>query len=117
MTQHRVTRKYITRSSGETFEQGDVFEPTQAELDAFGDRLEEVEEDDEFSMDQWLDQPYEERVTVVESGDVDEHLEEIIEHETSTQVEDAAEERMTEFGTAFSDDESDEEQEDEESED
>lgn len=116
---HRVTRKTIVRASSHEYgrqvlEAGDEFEPTEDELRAFGDRIEPVEEDDEFSLDEWLEQPYEERVASVEDGEVDDHLEEIVDNETSTQVEDAAEERMTEFGTAYSDDESEEEEDDDE---
>lgn len=58
MTEYRVTRKRVVRSKTQdpsyrdgsnpndleatVFEPGDVFEPTDEELEAFGDRLEEV---------------------------------------------------------------------------
>lgn len=52
MTEYRVTRKRVVRSASTrpddepnervTFEEDDVFEPTDAELEAFGDRLEKV---------------------------------------------------------------------------
>lgn len=45
---HRVTHRYIARHEGDevvTYEAGDAFEPTDAELQSFGDRLEPVEED------------------------------------------------------------------------
>lgn len=60
---YRVTRKRITRSrtnhpdyrndtppadlDDEVFEVGDVFEPTEGELQAFGDRIEEVYTEEE----------------------------------------------------------------------
>ena len=37
----KVVRKFIERGS-ERLEEGDIFEPEEYELDAFGDRLEEV---------------------------------------------------------------------------
>lgn len=45
---YRVTRQSITRREGDevvTYEEGDTYEPTDAELEHFGDRLEKVEED------------------------------------------------------------------------
>lgn len=46
---YKVSRKRIIRSNGgdtETFEVGDEIEPTESELDAFGDNLVKVENDD-----------------------------------------------------------------------
>lgn len=43
---HRVTHKRIKRPDG-VYEKGDTFEPTEAELESFSDRLEAVDEDDE----------------------------------------------------------------------
>ena len=54
---HRVVRKAHTRSTsdpgpGETFEVGDTLTPTEAELDAFGDRFEALDtEGDETDED------------------------------------------------------------------
>lgn len=45
MTEYRVTRKRINRQDG-TYEKGETFEPTEAELSSFGDRLEKVEPDE-----------------------------------------------------------------------
>lgn len=50
--QYRLTRKRLTRSSGEEFVEGDVFEPTEAELRAFDDRVEKVEDDAEEDEDE-----------------------------------------------------------------
>jgi hypothetical protein len=50
MTEYRVTWKRIARGD-EVFEEGDVFEPTDAELDAFGDRLEPVDGDEDNAED------------------------------------------------------------------
>ena len=44
---------------------------------------------DEFDVDEWLDQDYQTRVERVEAGEVDGHLEEIAEAETSDNVVDA----------------------------
>lgn len=41
---YRLTTGKHYRMGGERYVQGDVFEPTEAELKAFGDRLEPVEE-------------------------------------------------------------------------
>lgn len=46
MTTHRVRRRPITRSDGETFEPGDEIDATDAELAAFGDNLIELEDQD-----------------------------------------------------------------------
>lgn len=51
MTTHRVRRRPITRSDGETFEPGDEIEPTEDELEAFGDNL-APNEDDEAEADE-----------------------------------------------------------------
>lgn len=51
---------------------------------------------DAFNAERWLEPDYEERVERVESGDYDEHLDEIIEVESSQNVIDAAEERREE---------------------
>lgn len=40
---HRVVRSTIVRHSGERYEPGDLIEPSEAELNAFGDNLEIVE--------------------------------------------------------------------------
>lgn len=118
---HRVQRKRIVRSRShddgrKVFEAGDVFEPTQAEIESFGDRLEPVEEEvDDFDVGQWLDIDFKERADKVASGEVDSHLEDIREIETSESVREAVRDRMTEFGTAYSEDD-EEESEDEESE-
>lgn len=42
---HRVIRTSIQRSNGDVFEPGDEIEPTEAELSAFGDNLEPVQEE------------------------------------------------------------------------
>lgn len=47
MATHRVRRRPITRSDDEVFERGDEIDPTEAELRAFGDNLEEIDEEDE----------------------------------------------------------------------
>lgn len=46
MTTHRVRRRPITRSDGETFEPGDEIDATDAELAAFGDNLIELDDQD-----------------------------------------------------------------------
>jgi hypothetical protein len=43
----RVRRGRHRRASGEVFEEGEVFEATETELDAFGDRFERVEKTDD----------------------------------------------------------------------
>ena len=48
---HRVTHKRIRRSSDEVYYEGDEFEPTDAELSAFGDRLEPVDDDPDDEED------------------------------------------------------------------
>lgn len=51
---YRVTRKEHTRTEdGETvtYEVGDTFEPTDAEIDSFGDKLAKVESDDTSESD------------------------------------------------------------------
>lgn len=46
MATHRVRRRPITRSDGETFEPGDEIDATDAELAAFGDNLIDLEDQD-----------------------------------------------------------------------
>jgi hypothetical protein len=96
-------------------EEGDIVYLTEREVDAFGDKFECVEEDvdgaadpeeadaDEddteaaaFDEGDWFDthDDYQARLETVESGDVDAHLETIIEIETSDTVAKAAEERL-----------------------
>lgn len=48
---YRWTHKRLVRSNGEDVESGDVFEPTEDELAAFGDRLEPVESESVDSAD------------------------------------------------------------------
>jgi len=83
--------------AGDMIETGDVVEVN----DDLGEHLLDkpyffeagaAEEDvdiDEFDVDEWLDQGYQTRVERVEAGDVDGHLEEIAEAETSDNVLDA----------------------------
>lgn len=49
---YRVKRSKITRASGERYQPGDMIEPTEAELTAFGDNLEMVESEGESSDDE-----------------------------------------------------------------
>ena len=64
---YRVVRKRITRSGGEVFGVGDVFEPTKAELESFGDRLQRTEIESERSDSHSLK---EERETYLRLEDV-----------------------------------------------
>lgn len=56
----------------------------------------EVVEEDGFSEDEWLSVDYEERVNRVESGEYDDHLDEIEAVETSQNVIDVVQERREE---------------------
>lgn len=47
MALYEVTRKRIQRANGDTYQKGDVFEPTESEISAFRDRLSRVEEPSE----------------------------------------------------------------------
>jgi hypothetical protein len=86
------------RGNGSTWERGETkaVAPDRAEAltethDYFviADEADVDDGADAFDVDEWLDQDYQERVDRVESGAVDEHLEEIAEAETSDTVLDA----------------------------
>jgi hypothetical protein len=91
---------------GETFEPGDVKEvndylgehllakPYFVEPDVAGA---DADDGGEFDVDEWLDQNYQTRAERVESGDVDEHLDEIAEAESSDNVMDAVGVRRAEL--------------------
>jgi hypothetical protein len=101
--------------SGERYEEGDEFElrrevaerhPLTLEIldeedgdeDGSTDEGEESEDADSFDVDEWLEADYEERAQLVRDGEVDGHLDEIVEAETSDTVIGAAEERRAELG-------------------
>lgn len=80
--------------------------PTESDEPADGDdsddaggavTTDDVVPDDEFDADAWLDQPYGERADRVRAGDVDDHLGEIEDAETSENVLDAIGERRAEL--------------------
>jgi len=102
--------KPLRRNWADNVHEGEEFEPTEDELQAFGDHIAfvepededdgagdtggQAEDTDEFDAEEWLDQDYEDRLATVEAGEVDVHLETIVDVETSTNVEEAAEERL-----------------------
>lgn len=57
----------------------------------------DVDEWEDWNEDDWLELDYEQRAEDVQAGRVDDHLEEIVEVETSSTVEDAVEERRDEL--------------------
>jgi hypothetical protein len=73
---------------------GDVDE---ADEDGDGTAEDEDGADETFDADEWLDADYTERADRVRGGEVDEHLDQIIDEETSTTVVEAAEERKDEL--------------------
>ncbi|WP_323192412.1 hypothetical protein [Halostella sp. PRR32] len=87
--------------AGETFEPGDVKDVSDGLAETLlekphfsepetGTGTDETDADAEaFDADEWLDQDYGTRADRVEAGDVDEHLDEIAEVETSDTVSDA----------------------------
>lgn len=107
------------RVGGNTYRRGEVYDVDEAtaELLLSQDHFEESSDDDseeelqededsepdavtsdevtfEFDEDEWLEPDYEERLALVESGEADEHLDEIAEIERSQQVLDAVEDRQ-----------------------
>ncbi|MFW6435002.1 MAG: hypothetical protein ACOCY1_01335 [Halovenus sp.] len=111
----RGNRVYI-RATRETYSRGDRAEVDEdlAEylteergdfeiVDADSDSDEETSTDsddadaEEFDVDEWLDDDYEDRADAVRAGEVDEHLDEIDEAETSGTVRDAIGERRAEL--------------------
>ena len=103
------------RTSGRTFEEGDIVEVDEqladslCEQDAFGrvesdDTLDEdgsgAEDDttDGWDIDAWIDEHhYQAREEQVLAGEHDEHLDAIAEAESSTTVQDAVDERRAEI--------------------
>ncbi|MFC5135492.1 MULTISPECIES: hypothetical protein [Haloferacaceae] len=78
------------------------------ESDSTGENDDETDETDStdesnadgsdlIAVDEWLDNPYQERADRVLEGDVDAHLDTIAEEETSTTVQDAIGERRAEL--------------------
>lgn len=57
----------------------------------------EGSDEDEFDADAWLEQDFDDRADRVRAGDVDDHLEEIADEETSDTVLDAIGERRAEL--------------------
>jgi len=86
--------------SGERYEEGDEFELRREVAERHPLTLDIVEDgaDEAFDVDEWLEAGYEERAERVRSGEVDEHLDEIVEAERSNTVRGAAEERRDEQG-------------------
>lgn len=92
---YRLTRKRIHRIGGDDVETGETFEPTDAELQAFGDRLEPSEDtaaettatsdssSDGFDVNEWYAEHdhWREVVTAIEDGEVDDHLDAVREAE------------------------------------
>lgn len=89
---------------------GEEFEPTESELESFGDLIvpaegdageESAEEDADdswtFDAEEWLDVTYSEREQAVLDGEVDEYLDQIAECETSDTVTDAVAARRDEL--------------------
>lgn len=98
-----------------TVSPGDTFEPTDSELRHFGDRIESVDEgtaaedededdadrEETFDIDSFIDLNADEQASIIESGDVDAHLDEISEANEQTNeystVRKAIEERQEEL--------------------
>ena len=61
------------------------------------DIMPDESDDGEFDVDEWLEQDFDDRADAVRAGEVDDHLEEIADHETSDTVLDAVGERRAEL--------------------
>jgi len=68
--------------SDENDESGDVTDDASGDVDS------------SFDADEWLERDYQDRADLVSSGNVDDHLETILEIETSETVKDAVNERQ-----------------------
>jgi len=106
-------RPLTRKQAGEVVKPGEVFQPTDAELRNFGDRIDERDaapaadetetegagDDVAFDEDAWFDDHdgYEDRVNTVESGDVDAVLNEIEAVERSETVTEAVAQRRDEL--------------------
>lgn len=115
MTTHRWTSstRLKRHDTGEVIQSGETFEPTESEFRAYGNQIEELQDADggadetvttdsagsedavTFDEDAWFDDhdDYQDRIETVESGVVDDVLEEIEEVERSDNVIDAVEAR------------------------
>jgi len=95
---------------GDRHEEGDEFElrrevaerhPLTLDIVGDGDEEDDIVEDganEVFDANEWLDADYEERAERVRSGEVDEHLSEIMSVETSNTVVEAVGDRREELG-------------------
>ncbi|OVE83200.1 hypothetical protein [Natronolimnobius baerhuensis] len=112
MTTHRWTSstRLKRHDTGEVIPPGETFEPTESELRAYGNQIEQIEEDAgdvadtepndgsedvTFDEDAWFadHDGYQDRIETVESGVVDDVLEEIKDVERSEKVIEAAKAR------------------------
>lgn len=101
MAPYRVRRRPITRSDGEVFEPGDEIDPTEAELRAFGDNIKEIEDAEDDPVDkralELADENYQTATSAVKDGDADEFLDDLVEVDDRSSVQDAIEERRAEL--------------------
>lgn len=70
--------------------------PEEAETEAEPEPSEDTA-DESFDVDEWLDRDYQDRAEAVAAGDVDDHLEEIEDEETSETVIEAIQGRRDEL--------------------
>ena len=85
------------RIGDELERQNELLEAVATELGADLDAEDSAEDAESFDEAAWLDDGYETRAERVRSGDVDDHLDEIEDAETSSTVEDAVAERRAEL--------------------